>query len=165
MQIFIKTLGGKIIQIDVLLSDSIEKIKAIIQDKKGIIPERQILVYLGRRLQNDKIFADYNIRAESTIHLIIKSGEFCYIVYDEGKKLKIEGFNDCRSNTLFLKEEIEKKLGIETKYQELIVDGKIMEDNEKLINYKTSDGKEIQLRERDFGVGFQFPYRISPGGI
>ena len=70
----------------------------------------------------------------------------CYIIYDDGKRLKISGYCACCSNTLYLKENIKKELGIEIKYQELTVDGKIMEDNERLEKNGVFGGKEVQLK-------------------
>ena len=74
---------------------------------------------------------------------------YCYIINDEGKKIKIEGYGDCCYNTLFLKKEIEKKLGIEIKKQILIVDGKVMKDNNSLKTYGVSNGKIVILKIND----------------
>ena len=72
-------------------------------------------------------------------------GTYCYIIYDGDKKQKIGGYCSCCHQTLFLKERIQKELGIEPKFQLLKVDGKIMEDDKSLESYGVQDGKEVEL--------------------
>ncbi|XP_052216999.1 polyubiquitin-B-like [Dreissena polymorpha] len=149
IKIFVRIVTGKTINLEVEPTASIANVKAMIQDKQGIPPDQQRLIFKGNELEDNCYLSTYSIQRDSTLHVQLKLMQIIIVKTSSDTMIALEIF--CSDSVESIKNKIQDKEGIPAQIQRLIFNGRQLEDGRTLLDYNINNGSKLYLVLRLIG--------------